>query len=42
MPEDITKEKLEELIYKENLKDNQIAEYFGVSQPKITGLRKKI
>lgn len=41
MPEDITKEKLEELIYKENLKDNQIAEYFGVSQPKITGLRKK-
>lgn len=41
MPEDITKEKLEELIYKENLKDSQIAEYFGVSQPKITGLRKK-
>lgn len=41
MPEDITKEKLEELIFKENLKDNQIAEYFGVSQPKITGLRKK-
>lgn len=41
MPEDITKEKLKELIYKENLKDSQIAEYFGVSQPKITGLRKK-
>lgn len=41
MPEDITKEKLEELIFKENLKDNQIAECFGFSQPKITGLRKK-
>ena len=41
MSEDITKEKIKELIYKENLKDNQIAEYFGVSTSKITGLRRR-